>query len=178
MVKKNIAVVGAGPMGLTTAYKLLLAGHHVTLYEADKIIGGMSASFNFDGLKIERYYHFICKSDESLFSLLKELGIEDSLKWRDTKMGYFFKDKVRPWGDPIALLKFPQIGMISKIRYGLMAFIATKRSDWQKLDQVGAVEWLKKWVGEKTYDVLWKPLFELKLYQYSDTVSAAWIWSR
>jgi protoporphyrinogen oxidase len=178
MVKKNIAVVGAGPMGLVTAYKLLLAGHDVTIYEADKIIGGMSASFDFDGLKIERYYHFICKSDESLFSLLKSLGIDDALKWRDTKMGYFYQNKVNAWGDPIALLKFPNLGMIAKIRYGLMAFIATKRSDWEKLDQVSAVEWLKKWVGEKTYNILWKPLFELKLYQYSGAVSAAWIWSR
>ena len=62
----NIAVVGGGPMGLAAAYDLLKRGHTVSLYEADKQLGGMSASFVFDGIKIERYYHFICKSDQPL----------------------------------------------------------------------------------------------------------------
>jgi protoporphyrinogen oxidase len=33
-------------------------------------------------------------------------------------------------------------------------------------------------VGNRTYDVLWKSLFELKLYEYADTISAAWIGAR
>ena len=74
----NIAVVGGGPMGLAAAYDLLKRGHTVSLYEADKQLGGMSASFVFDGIKIERYYHFICKSDQSLFDMLAELKIADS----------------------------------------------------------------------------------------------------
>ena len=175
---KKIAVIGAGPMGLAACYHLLKSGHEVTLYEADKIIGGMSASFDFDGLKIERYYHFICKADQPLFDLLDELGISSSLQWRDTKMGYFIEGKTRPWGDPFALLKFPALSLLEKIRYGLLAFSSTKRQNWKKLDTVDAVSWLKKWCGNNVYDVLWKPLFELKFYQFTPNLSAAWIWSR
>src|SRR6185437_1214918 len=60
MKKPKTAVLGAGPMGLMCALELLKAGHDVDIYERDDRIGGMSASFDFDGLAIERFYHFIC----------------------------------------------------------------------------------------------------------------------
>ena len=63
MNPKKHVVLGAGPMGLMAAIELLKLGHEVDIYERDDRIGGMSASFDFDGLKIERYYHFICKTD-------------------------------------------------------------------------------------------------------------------
>lgn len=59
----SFAIVGSGPMGLMAAMELLKKGHQVDVYERDDRIGGMSADFDFDGLRIERYYHFICKTD-------------------------------------------------------------------------------------------------------------------
>ncbi|MEZ5501327.1 MAG: NAD(P)/FAD-dependent oxidoreductase [Halioglobus sp.] len=174
----TIAVIGGGPMGLAAAYHLLKQGHTVSLYEADKQLGGMSASFLFNGIRIERYYHFICKSDQPLFEMLAELGIDDALRWRETRMGYFFQGRLRDWGEPFALLRFPGLGLVSKFRYGLLAFTSTKRSDWRKLDGIDAVTWLQRWVGQQAYDVLWRPLFELKFHQYTPNLSAAWIWSR
>jgi len=38
--KKNIAVIGAGPAGLAAASVAAQRGHHVTLFDADKEIGG------------------------------------------------------------------------------------------------------------------------------------------
>jgi protoporphyrinogen oxidase len=174
----KIAVVGGGPMGLATTYHLLKLGHEVSLYEADNQLGGMTASFVFDGIKIERYYHFICKADQPLFELLGELGIADQLRWTETRMGYFHQGRMHDWGEPFALLKFPGLDLISKIRYGLLAFTSTRRSNWQKLDRVDAVTWLKGWVGQRAYEVLWQPLFELKFHHFTPNLSAAWIWSR
>ena len=70
----NVAVIGAGAMGLATAYFLLKAGHEVTVFEADGQPGGMAAHFDFDGLSIEQFYHFVCKADQPLFDLMDELG--------------------------------------------------------------------------------------------------------
>lgn len=165
-------------MGLASAYHLLKLGHQVSLYEADTQLGGMTASFVFNGIKIERYYHFICKSDQPLFDLLGELEISDELRWTETRMGYYYQGRSHDWGEPFALLKFPGLGLISKIRYGLMAFTSTKRSNWKALDKLDAVTWLKRWVGEAAYDVLWRPLFELKFHHFTSNLSAAWIWSR
>ena len=174
----RIAVIGAGPMGLAAGLQLLKDGHDVTIFEADKVVGGMTASFLFDGLKIERYYHFICKSDDPLFELLDELNIADTLKWTPTKMGYFYANRLHDWGDPISLLKFNGLGLVPKIRYGLMAFVATKRKSWQDLDSVDAVSWIKRWIGENAYNTLWRPLFELKFHHFTPNLSAAWIWAR
>ena len=67
---------------------------------------------------------------------------------------------------------------MAKLRYGLHAFASTKRNDWQPLDKVEATSRNKRWVGEEALEVLWSKLFEYKFYDYSDQLSAAWIWSR
>ena len=176
--KRTAAVLGAGPMGLAAAYELLQAGWEVDIYERDDRIGGMSASTEIDGLKIERYYHFVCKPDETTFHYLRELGIIEKLRWVDTRMGFYYNGVLHEWGNPIALLKFPGLDLISKLRYGAHAFFATKISDWRALDKVGCTPWLKKWVGERAYEVLWKSLFELKFFEYKDSLSAAWLGTR
>lgn len=175
---KKVAVIGAGPMGLAVAYQLVKEGYKPVIYEADDRIGGMTATFDFDGLEIERYYHFHCTSDTAFFEVLDELGIKDKLKWKSTKMGYWFDGKLQPWGNPVALLKFRGLSLIAKFRYGLHAFLSTKRDDWKPLEKYDAVTWIKTWVGEEAFQKLWSRLFALKFYEYSDNLSAPWIWSR
>ncbi len=175
---EKVAVLGAGVMGLACAYELSKKGYAVEIFEADDRVGGMSAHFDFDGLSIERFYHFVCKPDESLFELLKELGIEDKLIWKTTKMGYYYQGKHYQWGNPVALLKFSELDLLSKLRYGVHMFYSTKISNWKRLDSRNAAEWIKKWIGERAYKVLWERLFHLKFHHYSDNLSAAWIWSR
>jgi protoporphyrinogen oxidase len=175
---RTAAVLGAGPMGLAVAYEMLKAGASVDLYERDERIGGMSASTDLDGLKIERYYHFICAPDVTLFEYLRELGIEDRLRWAETRMGFYHGGRLHDWGHPLALLRFPGLDLVTKLRYGLHVMRTKGIRDWRALDKVPCTEWLKKWVGEKGYDVLWRSLFELKFFEYKDSLSAAWLGTR
>lgn len=178
MNKKRYAVIGSGPMGLMAAIDLLDAGHDVDVYERDDRIGGMSAEFDFDGLKIERYYHFVCKTDYPLFALLERFGLSDKLKWTDTKMGYYYHGKLYKWGNPFALLAFPHLDPVSKFRYALHVMYTKGIKDWTTLDKVEAGEWIRKWVGQKAYDVMWKNAFHLKFFEYKDNLSASWIGTR
>ena len=75
-------IIGAGAMGLAAAHYALKAGHEVDVVEADATAGGMAAHFDFDGLSLERFYHFVCKADATTFALMKELGIADKMRWR------------------------------------------------------------------------------------------------
>lgn len=175
---QTIAVLGAGPMGLAVAYQLASLGHHPIVFEADDRVGGMTATFDFSGLEIERYYHFHCTSDQAFLKLLAELGISDKMRWKRTKMGYWYLGRLQPWGNPFALLRFKGLDLLSKLRYGAHVFLATKRSDWRSLDEIEATAWIKRWVGQQAYDVLWRRLFEYKFYRYGENLSAAWIWSR
>ncbi|EJM70715.1 protoporphyrinogen oxidase [Pseudomonas sp. GM50] len=175
---KRIAVLGAGPMGLAVAYQLARDGYQPIVFEADDRVGGMTAAFDFSGLSIERYYHFHCISDHAFLKVLDELGLAGQMRWVETKMGYWYQNQLQPWGNPIALLKFRGLSFVAKFRYGLHAFLSTKRNDWKPLDHVEATGWIQRWVGKEAYDVLWRKLFDYKFYNYTDNLSAAWIWSR
>lgn len=177
-MKQRIAVLGAGPMGLAVAYQLVQDGYQPVLFEVDDRVGGMTATFDFNGLEIERYYHFHCISDHAFLQVLEELNIADKMRWVETKMGYWYQGRLQPWGNPIALLKFRGLGLVAKFRYGLHAFLSTKRDDWKPLDYVEASGWIRRWVGDEAWEVLWRRLFDYKFYDYANGLSAAWIWSR
>ena len=74
-------------MGLAAAHRLLKRGHQGTVYEAGSTLGGMSVTFNLDGIDLERFYHFVCGPDTGLFRELEEFGLSDRLKWAVTTMG-------------------------------------------------------------------------------------------
>lgn len=174
----RVVVIGGGVMGLAAGYHALSRGHQVTVIEAASEPGGMAAHFDFGGLSIERFYHFVCKSDHATFDLLAELGLGDRLRWVPTTMGYFFDGAMYPWGDPVSLIRFPHLSIVEKLRYGLMMFTSTRRTDWRPLENSSAKDWIESWCGRSVYERLWKPLFDLKFYEYADDISAAWIWTR
>jgi protoporphyrinogen oxidase len=174
----RVVIVGAGVMGLAAAYHALKRGHEVDIFEAGPEAGGMAAHFSLGDISIERFYHFICKTDGATFALLDELGLLGKMRWTPTSMGYFIDGRLHRWGDPVSLLRFPALGLVSKIRYGLLAFVSTRRDRWDALETQSAKDWITRWCGKTVYDRLWRPLFAYKFYEYADNVSAAWIWTR
>jgi protoporphyrinogen oxidase len=174
----TIAVVGGGPMGLAVAYQLALEGAKPVLLEADDRLGGMAASFQFAGQTLERYYHFHCLSDHAFFALLEELGLADQLRWKQTSMGFFVNGRLYRWGSAGSVLSFRRLPLLTRLRYLLHAARCLSLRHWQHLDGIRATDWLKRWLGPQGYALLWQKLFAYKFYEHSETLSAAWIWSR
>jgi protoporphyrinogen oxidase len=174
----RIVVIGAGVMGLAAAHRAVSLGHEVDLIEADSVPGGMAAHFDFGGLSIERFYHFVCKSDEPTFALMRELGIGERMHWRPTYMGYYMKGQIHPWGDPISLMRFPHLSLLAKIRTGIQMFLTTKRKSFASIEHKTAREWLEGGSGQEVYRTLWKRLMDLKFYELADELSASWIAAR
>ena len=165
-------------MGLAAAWQAVRDGHEVDLIEAAPEPGGMAAHFNFDGDSVERFYHFICKTDYPTFDLLRDLGLEDRLRWEHTTMGFYTDGRLNPWGQPIALLTLPGVSLITKFRYGLLAFVSVRRDSWPALENESAKDWIIRWTGMDGYHRFWQALFDYKFYEYADNISAAWIWTR
>ncbi len=165
-------------MGLAAAFRAAKNGHEVEVLEAASDPGGMAGHFDFDGLSLERFYHFVCKTDTPTFALLDELGILGKLHWRATSMGFFNNNRLYPWGDPLALLRFPSLSPLEKLRYGLFAFVSVRRNSWPAIEHETARDWIVRWCGQSIYNRFWKPLFDHKFYEYADNISAAWIWTR
>ena len=176
--QSRVAVIGSGPMGLAAAYELARRGAQVTVFERDDRIGGMSAHFDFSGTRLERYYHFVCAPDQTTFDWLREFGLQDRLHWVETKMGFYFQGRLFDWGGPLALLKFPGLNFLQKMRYAAHVLRAKSISDWQPYDAFSSTEWLQRWIGKPAYDVMWKSLFHYKFYELQDSLSAAWLGTR
>jgi glutamate synthase (NADPH/NADH) small chain len=66
---KNVAVVGSGPSGLSTAYYLNIVGHDVTVYERNDRAGGL-LMYGIPNMKLEK--RFV----ERRLELMKEAGIK------------------------------------------------------------------------------------------------------
>jgi protoporphyrinogen oxidase len=165
-------------MGLAAAQRAVTLGHEVDLIEADRKVGGMAAHFDFSGTSIERFYHFVCKSDAPTFALMNELGIADKMRWVETSMAYYTHGKVHKWGDPISLLRYPHLTLIEKFRTGLQMFLTTRSGNFDRIEHLTSRQWIERGSGKSVYNKLWKRLQELKFYEFADEVSASWIATR
>lgn len=174
----RVVVIGAGPMGLAAAYQAVKDGHEVDLLEAAPEPGGMAGHFDFGGISLERFYHFVCRGDQPTVDLLSELGLGEKLHWVSTSMGFFYQGALRAWGNPVALLRLGGMGLWAKLRYAVFAYVSTKRETWPALENQSAKDWIIRWCGQQTYDQLWRPLFDFKFYEFADNISAAWMWTR
>lgn len=174
----RIVVLGAGPMGLAAAQRAVRLGHDVDLIEADSKVGGMAAHFDFSGVSIERFYHFVCKSDSPTFDLMAELGIADRMRWVDTSMAYYTHGRMHRWGDPVSLLIYPHLTLVEKFRTGLQMFLTTKARNFDRIEHLTSRQWIERGSGKSVYDKLWKRLQELKFHEYADHVAASWIATR
>jgi protoporphyrinogen oxidase len=174
----RLVVIGSGAMGLAAAYQAATEGHDVVVVEAAPDPGGMAGHFDFDGISLERFYHFVCKTDQPTFALMSDLGILDKMRWRSTSMGFFSGNRLYRWGDPLALFLYPGLNLIEKLRYGLFAFVCVRRDSWAAIEHERANDWIIRWCGTSIYNRFWKPLFDHKFYEYADNISGAWIWTR
>ena len=60
---KKIAIIGAGPSGLTAAYQLAKEGIDVEVFEASDSVGGMAKSFMLWGQIVDLGPHRFFSSD-------------------------------------------------------------------------------------------------------------------
>ncbi len=176
--EKHIVVIGGGLAGLSASYDLVRTGHRVTLLEAEPEYGGLARSFRLGSTHVEHFYHFICRADRDLIRLVRELGIENRLRWEQTRTAFFHQGKMYPFGTPIDLMRFAPVPWFQRLRFGFHILHSRNLSHWKALDGIPAKSWLVQNIGEKAYQVIWHPLLKVKFGEYYSEISAAWIWHR
>jgi len=170
-------VIGGGPAGIKAAHALVKAGVQVTLLESSSVLGGLASSFDVQGVRIERYYHFVCKGDDHLVDTLEELGLSHRLRWRDSRMAYFVDGRLYPFLTPVELLRFSPLSLADRVRAGAAVKLAQRMKE-EDLAEERAIPWLKRMFGESAYRVIWEPLMRFKFAEHAPDISAAWIWAR
>jgi protoporphyrinogen oxidase len=173
----RFGVVGGGLLGMTTAWNLVKAGHQATIYEAAAECGGLASPWQLGDVVWDRHYHVTLYSDLALRALLRELGLEDELRWVTAQTGFYVDGSLYPFSNALDYLRFPPLSLVQKFRLGTTILHASRITDWRPLERETAVEWLTRHCGRGTVERIWLPLLRAKLGPHAERASAAFIWA-
>ena len=174
----RVGIVGGGVGGLGAAYELGKLGHQVTLFERAPFLGGLASTFDVGGGRLERFYHHLFLSDTTITSLLRELGLEDRLIWKESSVGFFCGGKIYPFSTPMDLLRFSPVSLLDRVRMGLVALYLQRTKNWRKFEGITAAQFMRRWAGKRNYEVIWEPLLQGKFTVFHDQIAMPWLWSK
>jgi protoporphyrinogen oxidase len=177
-VQKHVAIIGGGFTGLTAAYTLAKMGHQVTVFEAEKELGGLVSGFDLDGVPLEKAYHFLYKTDSHIINLANEIGIGDTLTFHSSSVAIAYGGKIYPFMTPLDLLKFTPLSFFNRIRAGLVTIYLSKQTHWKKFASVSALDWMLRYAGAQVTKIIWEPVLRGKFFNYFNTISMSYVWSR
>jgi protoporphyrinogen oxidase len=176
----KIAIIGAGFSGLTAGFYLSRKGHQVTIFEKSSTVGGLAASFKKRGWQwpLEFYPHHLFTSDHQAIKLINKLGLSDQLFFIRPKTSIFLKEKIFQFDSPASILFSPVFSLPQKIRIGLVTAYLRSLSNWKSLEKTTAINWSKRFYGQKATQFLWGPLLRGKFSKQADQVAMSWFWTR
>lgn len=173
----NVAIIGGGFAGLTTAYELGKRGHRVFLFERMAELGGLAGTFEVEGARLERGYHHWFTSDTHIIDLMAELGLGDRLMWIRSKTGLFANGRIWNWVGPLDIMRFTPLPFVDRVRLGLSTFyLQARRNKVAEYEQITAASWLKKFAGRQAWDKAWGPLFRGKFGAEAENIPLVWLW--
>lgn len=174
----NAAVIGGGISGLATAMRVSALGHRVTLFESEDVLGGLGTTFPYGDGDLERFYHCILPNDTALLAFIRDLGLESELLWRTTLMGFMYRRHTYPLNTPMDVLRFGPLSVVERLRLGLMGLRARYGGLDPKLDGISAEEWIRGMIGDRAFEILWRPLLSAKIGDQYPALPALWLSSR
>jgi 15-cis-phytoene desaturase len=156
----RVAIAGAGLAGLSCAKYLTDAGHTPIVLESRDVLGGLVAAWkDSDGDWYETGLHAFFGAYPNMLQLLKELGIEDRLQWKEHTLIFNQPDKpgtLSRFDVPDIPSPFNVIASIlrnkdmltweQKIRFavGLLPAVVRGQKYVEDMDKYSFLDWLKR----------------------------------
>jgi len=173
----NVGVLGGGALGLSVAYRLSQAGAKVTVLEKEDVVGGLAASFPVGGAYLEKFYHHLFRSDRVITDLIKELGLGDKLVWQKVRTANLIGGKIHQM-DPVHILTFSALPLADRLRFFLSLAYLKLQPNYHRFEGQTATDWVERWMGRETFEVVWRPLLESKFGDHYRKIAMPWLWSR
>ncbi|MBP1987656.1 NAD(P)/FAD-dependent oxidoreductase [Halolamina salifodinae] len=180
-------VVGGGIAGLAAAYSLKQRGHEVRIFEGSEQLGGLAASYETAGDPIEKFYHHLSKSEQTIVGLADELGVGDRIDWRLGKNAYFVDGEAYPMDTPWEILAYPHMNLYDIFRLGMLTMEVDVRGgipsfdtyeDLTAFEDVPIKQFLVEHTTRGVYENFFEPLLDAKFGDRKEEVSAAWLLGR
>ena len=154
----KIAIIGAGPAGITAAYKLAKDGINVDVFEASNEAGGMAKTIDLWNQKVDLGPHRFFSCDPRVNELwLEVVGSDYEMVNRLTRIFYqntFFHYPLKPWNAFINLGLFETINCVT-------SFLSQNLSKNSKLDKADTFEsWVVNKFGRRLFEIFFKTYSE------------------
>ena len=151
----HVAVIGAGPAGLTAAYLLSKEGYRVTVFEGDDIVGGISRTAQYKGYRFDIGGHRFFTKIEPVQAVWEELLADEFISVpRMSRIHY----RGRYFDYPLKAMNALQgLGVVNAVRI-VMSYIKTQ------LNPSPVEENFEQWVtnrfGKRLYEIFFKTYTE------------------
>ncbi|WP_248896847.1 NAD(P)/FAD-dependent oxidoreductase [Haloplanus halobius] len=182
-----IHVVGGGIAGLAAAYRLQQHGYEATVLEASDDLGGLAATYATAGDDVEKFYHHLSKSEETIVDLATDLGLGDRVEWLVGKNAYYVDGVVHPLDTLPQIAAYPHLSLYDTLRLGLLTLEIDVRGGVPRFDTyddladfegVPIKQFLLEHTTRGVYENFFEPLLDAKFGDRKDDVSAAWLLGR
>ncbi len=151
-----IAIIGAGPAGLTAAYELVKRGDKVIVFEADHVVGGISRTVERDGWRFDIGGHRFFTKVQPVEDLWHEILPDEDFLLRPRMSRIFYDGKYYDY--PLkASNALRNMGILEAIRSVLSYFWAQVRPP---KDQSNYENWLVARFGWRLYRRFFKTYTE------------------
>ena len=177
LTQQRWGIIGGGILGMTLAHRVRQAGAAVSLFEAAEQLGGLASPWTLGEFVWDRHYHVTLLSDTALRGLLRELQLEQTIAWVQTKTGFYSHGRLHSMSNLREFLTFPALSAVEKARLAFTILHASHRKDWQSLERITVADWLTRLSGRRTFEKMWLPLLRAKLGESYRQTSAAFIWA-
>ena len=178
MSGRRVGIVGGGILGLTAAYRLLQAGAEVAVFERSSDLGGLVGAFDFDGHRVDRFYHVILPTDHRVRGLAEELGLGDRFRFRPTGVGFYDDGRLFSMNSLREFLTFPLLPPHDRLRLASFVLRCQLTADHAELDDTPLDDWLRRLCGRRIVERMWRPLLDSKFDGRFDDLPATYLWAR
>src|SRR5581483_7737887 len=141
-------------------------------------LGGLVGAFDFDGHRVDRFYHVILPTDDRVRGLAEELGLGDRFRFRPTGVGFYDDGRLFSMNSLKEFLTFPLLPPQDRLRLASFVVRCQLTSDQDRLDQTPLEEWLRRSCGKRIVERLWRPLLDSKFDGRFDDLPATYLWAR
>jgi protoporphyrinogen oxidase len=165
----NVVIIGAGPAGLTAAFRLVERGVPPTILEASQEVGGLARTFHRGDWHFDAGGHRFFTKDSTVESIWRDLLGEDLLR-RERRSAFlvnkrFHRYPLQPWRAIWQMA--PLQGILCATSFALARLHPPPNQD-------NFEEWALARFGKRLYRLLYKPYSEKVWGLPAREISAAW----